>query len=176
MGKLKDDVAAGKSGGGKPSAKAGAGRPKGWFSTFLATLLSAAPYKPLQGKLARLWTAIGLGSILLIGIWLLYESLEGQVSLPVRSALGVGLIAGFGWLVYRLVHYPPFADFLIATEAEMNKVSWISREDLKKATAVVITTFLLLSIFLFGVDLVWMTLLKFIGVIQGGTSGYGSTA
>ena len=38
-----------------------------------------------------------------------------------RSALVLG------WLIFRLVQFPPFAEFLIATEAEMNKVSWTSR-------------------------------------------------
>ena len=35
---------------------------------------------------------------------------------------------------------PPFVEFLIATEAEMNKVSWTSRDDLYRATSVVLTT------------------------------------
>ena len=34
------------------------------------------------------------------------------------------------WLGYRLVNIPRFADFLIAVEAEMNKVSWPSRGEL----------------------------------------------
>ena len=48
------------------------------------------------------------------------------------------LAAGLGWLIFRLVQYPPFVDFLIATEAEMNKVSWTSRAELNRATAVVL--------------------------------------
>ena len=39
-----------------------------------------------------------------------------------------------GWIIFRLVQYPPFVEFLIATEAEMNKVSWTSRDDLYRAT------------------------------------------
>ena len=35
------------------------------------------------------------------------------------AVLAVGL-----WFSFRLVNMPPFADFLIAVEAEMNKVSW----------------------------------------------------
>ena len=48
----------------------------------------------------------------------------------------------------------------------MNKVSWISRDDLKRATAVVLITVLLLSLFLFGIDQLWMTLLDWIGVLN----------
>ncbi len=31
------------------------------------------------------------------------------------------------WLAWRVVNVPSFADFLIATEAELNKVSWTTR-------------------------------------------------
>ena len=38
---------------------------------------------------------------------------------------GLLLLLGL-WIGYRLVNMPQFADFLIAVEAEMNKVSWPS--------------------------------------------------
>jgi hypothetical protein len=44
----------------------------------------------------------------------------GVVSVP-----GAGLLLAAGlWSVYRLVNMPRFADFLIAVESEMAKVSW----------------------------------------------------
>ncbi len=64
------------------------------------------------------------------------------------------------------MQYPNFADFLIATEAEMNKVSWTTREDLTRATIVVLVTVFLLATYLFGVDLVWSWLLRVIGVLR----------
>jgi preprotein translocase subunit SecE len=82
-----------------------------------------------------------------------------------------------GWLIFRLVQYPPFVEFLIATEAEMNKVSWTSRDDLYRATSVVLTTVLLMAVFLFGVDWVWSNLLQLIGVLKfGGGGSFGSQA
>ena len=82
-----------------------------------------------------------------------------------------------GWIIFRLVQYPPFVEFLIATEAEMNKVSWTSRDDLYRATSVVLTTVLLMAVFLFGVDWVWSNLLQFIGVLRfGNVCPFGSTA
>ena len=57
-----------------------------------------------------------------------------------------------GWIIFRLVQFPPFVEFLIATEAEMNKVSWTSRDDLYRATTVVLSTVVLMAVFLFGVD------------------------
>ena len=56
----------------------------------------------------------------------------------------------------------------IATEAEMNKVSWTSRDDLYRATSVVLTTVLLMAVYLFGVDWVWSNLLQLIGVLRFG--------
>src|SRR5207248_2889718 len=37
------------------------------------------------------------------------------------------LLAAGMWLAWRVVNLPMFADFLIATEAELNKVSWTTR-------------------------------------------------
>ena len=82
-----------------------------------------------------------------------------------------------GWIIFRIVHFPPFAEFLIATEAEMNKVSWTSKEDLIRATTVVLTTVVLMAVFLFVVDSLWTFILRMIGVLQfGGGGGFGSTA
>jgi preprotein translocase subunit SecE len=75
------------------------------------------------------------------------------------------------------VQYPPFVDFLIATEAEMNKVSWTSRDDLYRATTVVLTSVVIMALYLFVVDWVWSLLLQQIGVLRfTDTSALGSTA
>jgi len=63
------------------------------------------------------------------------------------------------WLSWRLVSWPTFADFLIATEAEMNKVSWTTRKRLYQDTIVVLTTVVLLTLFLFVVDILWIKIL-----------------
>ena len=82
-----------------------------------------------------------------------------------------------GWFIFRLVQFPPFVEFLIATEAEMNKVSWTSRDDLYRATTVVLSTVVLMAVFLFGVDFLWSNLLQIVGVLKfGGGGGFGSTA
>jgi preprotein translocase SecE subunit len=78
----------------------------------------------------------------------------------------VGILAL--WLAWRLVNVPAFADFLIATEAEMNKVSWATRKQLAQDTVVVLVTVILMTIFLFFADVIWSTGLKMIGVLQSG--------
>ena len=73
---------------------------------------------------------------------------------------------GIVWVAWRAVNYPVFADFLIATEAEINKVSWTSRKALIRDTIVVLTTLFLMTVFLFVVDLFWNAVLSshYIGV------------
>ena len=67
--------------------------------------------------------------------------------------------------------FPPFADFLIATEAELNKVSWVTRRRLVQDTIVVLVTMALMTVFLFVVDAIWYGSLKFIGVIRTPEAG-----
>jgi preprotein translocase subunit SecE len=173
MGKVKDEISTstpakaskGKSGGASKSA----------FVAFLANLLRWDLYKPMQGWYARVYTAIGLGVVVAAGAWKIYEA-----SLDYAPQWRFGIPAAFaailGWVVFRIVHYPPFAEFLVATEAEMNKVSWTSKEDLIRATTVVLTTVVLMAIFLFLVDTLWTTILRLIGVLKfTGGGGLGST-
>src|SRR5207245_6636592 len=72
------------------------------------------------------------------------------------------------WLAWRLVNFPVFADFLIATEAELNKVSWTTRRRLVQDTIVVLTTMLLLTGFLFAMDSLWINILswRWVNVLQ----------
>ncbi|MBI1830906.1 MAG: preprotein translocase subunit SecE [Planctomycetes bacterium] len=74
----------------------------------------------------------------------------------VPLVLGVLLI----WFAWRTVNIPTFADFLIATEAEMNKVSWTTRERVVQDTIVVLTTVFLFTSFLFVVDVIWIKVLS----------------
>jgi preprotein translocase subunit SecE len=175
MGKVKDGVPASKA--SKPAKGGGpAGGTRARLVQFVVNLGRADLYKPKQGWHARLYTAIGLGVILVLGLWQLYRSVEDAAP---ATRFGVPAVVGaiLGWFIFRLVQYPPFVEFLIATEAEMNKVSWTSRDDLYRATTVVLTTVFLMAIFLFGVDWVWSNLLQIIGVLKfGGGGGFGSQA
>ncbi|WP_435010776.1 preprotein translocase subunit SecE [Tundrisphaera lichenicola] len=175
MGKVKDGSPASKP--AKVTKGGSSGDSKGRFAPFLANLVHTNLYKPLQGKQARLWTAVGLGLTILFGLRELWLTLDAQSS--VSTSYGIPALLGvvLGWITFRLLQYPPFVEFLIATEAEMNKVSWTSREDLKRATTVVLVTVALMAVFLFGVDWVWSNLLQLIGVLRfRDTSALGSNA
>lgn len=174
MGKVKDGTPASKT--SKPSKGTTTGGSKRRFAQFLMNLFRADLYKPMQGRHARLYTAIGLGVVVLLGLWRVYESLN-EASIAVRYGVPTALGLALGWFVFRLVEHPPFVEFLIATEAEMNKVSWTSREDLYRATTVVLVTVTLMSVFLFGVDWLWSNLLQLLGVLRfGGGGAFGSSA
>jgi preprotein translocase SecE subunit len=92
---------------------------------------------------------------------------KSLVLLPhVAYTLPVILAALTLWFAWRLVNVPAFADFLIATEAELNKVSWTTRRRLIQDTIVVLTTVILMAVALFVADFVWSKLLTGIGVLQ----------
>ncbi len=175
MGKVKDGTPATKAtkpaAGGATKTK----RAKSRFAPFLLNLARFDLYKPLQGRLARLWTGVGLGLVLALGVWQLSETLI-EYQTPVRFGIPAVLALVLGWTIYRLLQYPPFVEFLIATEAEMNKVSWTSRSDLYRATVVVLATLVLVAVYLFGIDWLWSFLLQLIGVLRFSSQGFGSQA
>jgi len=69
------------------------------------------------------------------------------------------------WAAYRLVNLPVFADFLIAVEAEMNKVSWPTRHELFRASIVVLVAIFSLAVVLTVFDIVWSSLFQRLGVV-----------
>src|SRR5262245_61550691 len=95
---------------------------------YVRTLTTATPYKPGQGSWARLGTLAVLIFAILAAIYSYTRTVPGA-NLAVKYGLPTLLGAIAGWAVYRLVHWPRYADFLITTESEMNKVSWPSRQE-----------------------------------------------
>lgn len=93
-----------------------------------------------------------------------YIPLMYKVHIMMPLLLGLLLL----WVAYRVVNLPAFADFLIATEAEMNKVSWTTRRRLFQDTIVVLVTVVLMALFLFVVDALWIKILSWgpIGVLK----------
>lgn len=176
MGKVREEQppVKAKAGPAKSSALRNAG---GMVASFAGNLLKADVIKPSQGKLARRWTGIGIGVLMAAGIYTLYQTLVGfGYDSLTRFGVCLGLAAALGWLIFRTMQYPPFVDFLIATEAEMNKVSWTSKADLYRATTVVLVTVLVMAVYLFGVDWLWSTILQQIGVLRFGSGELGSQA
>ena len=78
---------------------------------------------------------------------------------------GVLLLLGI-WIGYRAVNIMRFADFLIAVEAEMYKVSWPTRVELVRSSMVVMVVIFFLAFVLYCYDLFWRVLLSAIGVVN----------
>jgi preprotein translocase subunit SecE len=137
------------------------------FAGVARELFSLDVYKRTQGRLMRSLTVAGIGLFLAWGLKALSAQLVASNEGPIVSyGIPALLLAMFGWLLFRVYNWPRFADFLIATEAEMAKVSWSSKDELKRATVVVLLTLFILSGFLFTVDGVWSWFLEKIGVLQ----------
>jgi preprotein translocase subunit SecE len=137
-----------------------AGHPlwRDWFSLGL--------YKRSQGRIARQVTFAVLGAAVALGAWRLQRFLMDQHAAVQFSAAGALLVLGL-WTCYRVVNMPRFADFLIAVEAEMNKVSWPSKGELFRSSMVVIITMFGLAATLYFYDLLWQLLLTRLGVLRG---------
>ena len=92
------------------------------FGQVAQELLQVGIYKRSQGRIARQVTCIAIWVALAIGAYRLYD--VGGLRLPYKYVVPAAVLLVGAWFGYRIVNYPPFADFLIAVEAEMNKVTW----------------------------------------------------
>ncbi len=111
-------------------------------------------YKPNQAKYTRLGSAFGFGTVVVLGCLILYQKLEGaDMGLWISTMVPVGICAGFAILIFWLSSRPAVADFLIAAESEMKKVSWSSRKEIAVSTFVVIVLVIVLAFLLGFADL-----------------------
>lgn len=140
---------------------------QGWFH--------AARYKPALGQRVRRLTMLGILLVGGSGVYsLMFQNVLPQdwnLALPfldrtvtvltdARYSIPLILLGLTLWFAFRAVNMPSFAEFLIATEAEMNKVSWTSRRRLVQDTIVVLVTTVLMTLFLLVVDIFWGWLLS----------------
>ncbi|MBI5722443.1 MAG: preprotein translocase subunit SecE [Planctomycetes bacterium] len=127
-------------------------------------------YKKSQGKYTRLCTFGGAMAIGIIGAVILSEQLVvlthknmlGDAGIYLQYGIPTMLILGLAWLMFWLVNRPASADFLIATESEMKKVSWSSRKEIVGSTKVVIVTTFIMAGILFGVDIIFIMFFQLI--------------
>ncbi|MDR1960273.1 MAG: preprotein translocase subunit SecE [Planctomycetaceae bacterium] len=137
------------------------------MSGFFRELFRLNLYKRSQGHLVRRLTLFGIAALF---IWGAIRFADPNIGFRVFEKLNEkwafcavygtsAIITLFGlWFAFRLVNFPRFADFLIAVEAEMVKVSWPSRKELYTTTIVVICVMIILTVSLFCFDFVWLQL------------------
>jgi preprotein translocase SecE subunit len=153
---------------------------QGWFSSH--------QYKRSLGLRVRRLTILGILLVGGSGVYSMYfqgvlpenwtlampfDAKPVTVLTDARYVIPLALILLTLWVAWRAVNVPTFAEFLIATEAEMNKVSWSTRRRLAQDTVVVLLTTLILTLFLLVVDLFWGWLLSrsTVGVLPSRSTG-----
>jgi len=134
--------------------------------SLLSTLTSTKVYKASQGRLVRQVTLAVLLAAVVLGSYQFSEAYLLDASRLVKLGVPVLLFVLGSWSVYRLIHWPRFADFLVAVQGELDKVNWSTWEYLIRATGVVLVTMVIASAFLWMCDFAWVNLFEFIGFLR----------
>ena len=135
---------------------------------FIQGLFQFGFYKRSQGRITRQATFGVLAVVFALAAYRLYNNMQATNSESImRFAAPLAILIGGIWAAFRMVHTARFADFLIAVEAEMNKVSWPSRTELVRSSMVVIFVIFAMAAVLFVYDIVWQVVFTFIGIKIG---------
>ena len=122
-------------------------------------------YKRGQGKYTRIITLLAVVGVGAIGAVVLSEKLGTRFGPLLQFGIPVLVLMVLAVLMLWVVNRPKSADFLIATEGEMKKVSWSSRKEVTGSTKVVIVTTLIMSSALYGVDVLFTWLFQKLGIM-----------
>ena len=123
-------------------------------------------YKPGQGKWTRICTFAGIMLVMVIGAYFLGKQISVYTNnIYVEYGIPVALVLAAAAIMFWVVNRPRMADFMIATESEMKKVSWSSRKEVIGSTKVVIVTTFIMATILFGVDVLFTLLFNLLGVM-----------
>ena len=122
-------------------------------------------YKRGQGKYTRLGTLIGVMIMAVFGAARLSDLLQAVASPYVQFGVPAAVVIVVGLVMAWLINRARPADFLIATEGEMKKVSWSSRKELVGSTKVVIVTTFIMAGALFAVDMILTILFRRLGIL-----------
>ena len=128
--------------------------------------MSVTSYKKNQGRPAR---QIALCVVAACVSWLLIS----VAAMLVRKQVGIqwlgiciSVIAVSAWASMVLLNRPRWADFLISVQAEIDKVTWPSVEEVKRATVVVLVLITSMAVVIFCFDLIWQWVFQVIGFLQ----------
>ncbi len=112
-------------------------------------------YKRGQGKYTRLSSAFTAAVIVGLGCIRLFNKLEAvswwdnrRTTMWVATMVPAGLFVILSLLIFWLVNKPSVADFMIAAEGEMKKVSWSSRQEIVVSTSIVIIVVVVMAVLL----------------------------
>ena len=138
--------------------------------SLISSMFRIGLYKPAQGRIVRQVSFVAFMILAWLVSWNIGEiafvaEMFSSDQSPISNWLCLLIFGSLGtWISYRIVNHPPFADFMIAVEAEMNKVSWPTWPELWKASLVVIFVIFSMALALFLFDVVWSWFFGEIGV------------
>jgi preprotein translocase subunit SecE len=126
-------------------------------------------YKRGQGKYTRLCSAFAAAIIAGLGCLQLYNQLEAtswglsrRAAMWIATMVPAGLFAILALLIFWLVNKQRVADFMIASEGEMKKVSWSSKQEIAVSTFIVIVVVIIMALILGTADLSFQTFFRWL--------------
>jgi len=144
-------------------------------NSFFQELFQVGIYKRNQGRITRQVTLGAMAAAAALGFYRLSQVITagkppgflarwwpGSVDYWMAVGIWVPFVLALicFWIAYRLINLPRFADFLIAVEAEMNKVSWPTRAELIRSSIVVLVCIIVLAVILAVYDAAWLWVFK----------------
>ncbi len=121
-------------------------------------------YKRGQGKYTRLCSAFAAAIIAGLGCLQLYNQLEAtswglsnRAAMWIATMVPTGLFVVLALLIFWLVNKHRVADFMIASEGEMKKVSWSSKQEIAVSTFIVIVVVIIMALILGTADVSFQT-------------------
>ena len=115
-------------------------------------------YKRGQGKYTRLCSAFAAAIITGLGCLQLYKRLQAtDLGLWFETMVPAGLFVVLALFISWLMNKPSIADFMIAAEGEMKKVSWSSKQEIAVSTLIVIVVVIIMAVLLGATDITFRT-------------------
>ncbi len=115
-------------------------------------------YKRGQGKHTRLCSAFAAAITTGLGCLQLYKRLQAtDLGLWVETMVPAGLFVVLALFISWLMNKPSIADFMIAAEGEMKKVSWSSKQEIAVSTIIVIIVVFIMAVLLGATDITFRT-------------------
>ena len=99
-------------------------------------------------------------SIIVVGCYVLYGKMQIIDNIWVNTLVPAGVCALLGLLIFWLVNKPVVADFMIAAEGEIKKVSWSSRKEIIASTMIVVFVVTAMAMMLWVTDMIFQLLFR----------------
>lgn len=138
----------------------------GNVTSFQNLFIQTGSYRINQGRIIRTFAFFFLVSSVILASQQLFFYVYRSFGLAACVCVAIACTSVGAWISYRLIHYPPVADFLIDVQHESLKVSWCTWRELHRTTVVILSAMIIFSIYLFACDIFWQMLLRSLSVLS----------